>query len=80
MRSLRLEFEFGTNIKYRIVELQDKANQFVKQYPRNTMNVRAFQFETSRFNEELMEVEIVAPREDPHVEGIDIEEVAPATH
>ncbi len=70
-----LEFEFGTNVKYRVVELQDKANQFMREFPRNTMNVRAFQFETSRFNEEFMEVEIVGPRSDPHVEGVDIEKL-----
>lgn len=70
-----IEFEYGVNTKYRIVELQDQLDQFRRTFPRNMVRVNAFPFETGWINKELMDLELVGPRSDPHLEGIDVEKL-----
>ncbi len=71
-----IEFEFGTNVRYQMVDLQDKLDQFKNSFsnPRN-VNVRAFPFDTDWANKELMDLVLKSPRSDPYIEAIDTEKI-----
>lgn len=68
-----IEFEFGTNVKYRIVDLQDRLDRFRRTFPKRSLFIDAFPFETSWFNKEFMDLVLKGPREDPYLERIDSE-------
>ena len=62
-----IEFEFGTNVKYRIVELQERLDAFRRTFPRNSIRCNAFPFDTSHENKELMDLVLKGPRSDPYL-------------
>ncbi len=71
-----IEFEFGTNVKYRIVDLQDSLNRFqVENFSRRSMRVFAHPFDTSWHNKELMDLVLKGPRSDPYLEAVDAEKI-----
>ena len=71
----RIEFEYGTPVKYRIIELQEKLNQLRDEFPSRAVEIHAFNFETSWFNKELMDLSLKAPKSDPYIELIDVEKL-----
>lgn len=71
----RIEFNFGANVKYRIVDLQDRLTRFRKTFAKRSMFLEAFPFETSRFNREFMDLVIKGPRTDPYLEAINAEKI-----
>lgn len=71
-----IEFEFGTNVKYRIVELQERLQAVLyKEFDRRAVRVNAFPFETSWVNKEFMDLHLKGPRNDPNLEYIDTERI-----
>lgn len=70
-----IEFEFGTNVKYRIVDLQDRLDKIRRQFPRRSLHVNAFPFETSWFNKEFMDLVLKAPEDDPYLERINTDRI-----
>lgn len=68
-----IEFEFGTNVKYRIVDLQDRLDRFRRTFPKRSLMINAFPFETSWFNKEFMDLVLKGPRDDPYLQMIDTE-------
>ncbi len=71
-----IEFEFGTNVKYRIVELQERLQTVLyADFDRRSVRVNAFPFETSWVNKEFMDLHLKGPRYDPNLEYIDTEKI-----
>ncbi len=70
-----IEFEFGTNVKYRIVDLQERLDRFRKTFPRNSLYLTAFPFETAHFNKEFMDLVLKAPRSDPYLEAFNTDRI-----
>ncbi|MBI1390773.1 MAG: ATP-binding cassette domain-containing protein [bacterium] len=69
-----IEFEFGTNVKYRIVDLQERLDSTIrKNFPPRSVRVNAFPFETAWVNKDFMDLVLKGPRNDPHLEYVDTE-------
>ncbi|MGC9326010.1 MAG: efflux RND transporter permease subunit [Candidatus Hinthialibacter sp.] len=71
----RIEFNFGANVRYRIVDLQERLDRFRRTFPARSMYANAFPFETSHFNREFMDLVIKGPRSDPHLEMINADKI-----
>ncbi|RJP34812.1 MAG: ATP-binding cassette domain-containing protein [Candidatus Omnitrophota bacterium] len=70
-----IEFEYGTNVKYRIVDLQERLDRFRRTFPRNSVRIDAFPFDTSWENKQMMDLVLKGPRSDPQMERIDAERI-----
>jgi len=70
-----IEFQYGTNVKYRIVDLQERLERFRRQFPKNSMFIFAFPFETSWFNKRFMDLVLKGPRNDPHLESVNADRI-----
>lgn len=68
-----IEFEYGTNVKYRIVELQEKLDAIRRSFPPRSLYMEAFPFDTSFFNKEMMDLALKGPDSDPGIEAVDVE-------
>ena len=71
----RIEFNFGANVKYRIVDLQERLDRFRKTFPQRSFYANAFPFETTRFNREFMDLVLKGPRSDPYLEAINADRI-----
>jgi HAE1 family hydrophobic/amphiphilic exporter-1 len=70
-----IEFEFGTNVKYKIVDLQDRLNRFKQGFERNAIELTAFAFDTAWVNKDFMDLVLKGPRDDLFIERIDSERI-----
>ncbi len=70
-----IEFEFGANVKYRIVELQERLDKIRRQFPKNSLRIYSFQFDSSWRNMQMMDLVLKGPRSDPHMVMIDAERI-----
>ena len=70
-----IQFEYGTNVKYRIVDLQDRLTKIKKTFPKNSMFLTAFAFDTAWVNKDFMDVVLKGPRDDMFIERIDAERI-----
>ena len=71
----RIEFEFGANVKYRIVDLQERLDRFQRTFPKRSIYMNAFPFETSHFNSDFMDLVLKGPRSDPYLEVVNADKI-----
>ncbi len=72
----RIQLEFGTNAKFRVIELQEKLDRFRRTFTRGALNMHTFSFDSSWENRRFMYVAIQGPRHDPYLQGISIDRLA----
>jgi len=71
--SVRLEF--GCDVRYRVIELQEKLDRFRRTFPRDSMWCRAYPADNSRRNTEVMELVLVGPPSDLYLEAVDVDKL-----
>jgi len=70
-----IEFNFGTNVRYRSVELQEELDRFRRTFPRGSIDCRVFPFDSSRENRQAMQIALTGPNSDPYLEIINVDRV-----
>lgn len=73
---LRVIFQPGVDINYRMVELEENLNSYIRNnFPRNSVRIRLYVYENTRTNKEFMELRLTGPPDDPHFTRINLEDV-----
>jgi HAE1 family hydrophobic/amphiphilic exporter-1 len=70
-----IRFAFGTDVRYRVVELQEHLDRFRRTFPKYSMYCEAFPFDNSWVNRQAMRVALRGPESDPFLEAINIQKV-----
>ena len=70
-----VQFSFGTDVRYRVVELQEQLDRFRRTFPKYSMFCLAIPFESSMANRQAMHIAVRGPRSDPYLEVINIQKV-----
>ena len=71
----RIQFDFGTNAKFRVIELQERLDRFKNTFPKGALMIHAFPFDSSWDNQNFMGIAVQGPRHDPYLQGINVDKV-----
>jgi len=70
-----IRFSFGTDVRYRVVELQEQLDRFRRTFPKNSMHCEAFPFDNSWANRQVMRIALRGPESDPYLEVVNLQKV-----
>ncbi len=70
-----IRFSFGTDVRYRVVELQEQLDRFRRTFPKQSMFCEAFPFDNSWANRQVMRIALRGPESDPYLEVINLQKV-----
>ena len=74
-RRVDISFHRGVNVYHRVVDLQDRLDNFREQFDRGEVEFRVYVYETSRFNNEPIEIDLTGPVDDPFFQNVNLEDI-----
>ncbi|MFH1741229.1 MAG: efflux RND transporter permease subunit [bacterium] len=70
-----ITFSFGTDTRYRAVELQEEMDRFRRTFPKFSMFCRVYPFDSSWMNRQAIRLALRGPENDPYLEAVNIQKV-----